>query len=385
MKSSISGATVTNTLYRGSVALRAYDSSNHLLGATTLDASDGYGSIVNLSSDISYYVIAIPRKALPSSGKYKVMSDWSSDFSYSISNVRYRWSKVISSAQTSYGWIACGDLTVNNAGEFKDLGTYIDFSSNFTELRVHVNIADSGQKSIGGWFKMNLALDTSANAITAGTEYNEADNSATIVSQNEQIIEGQNETHGLLNQIIQHISDQLYALWDQIYNLMALPWKQEQHQDQLDTQESIDDGFSSLESHETSLFTGLQNFIQSLFIPDAEQINQIMNSANTLFSEKFGFFYYPIEFLTRIMNSMNGAQSTNGVISFPGIGFDVQNMTVKVPCTASEAGCIVPSQNVPLCPDGFEFLWNKLRLVNDMICVVLILNYCYKCGERALR
>lgn len=185
--------TVTNTLYRGSVKVRAYNSSNALIGESSMQASNGSFAITNMSSDMSYFVIAIPKSALPSSGTYTVSMDLTNDFSMDISNVRYRWFKTISSATSATGFINCTLLRYNNGGDFYDGGTVIDLSSNYSELRVHVNISNSGQRNVGGTFRMNLALNQVDQGVVAGTPYNSDDNSNTMVQQNEQIIAEQQE------------------------------------------------------------------------------------------------------------------------------------------------------------------------------------------------
>lgn len=316
--------TVTNTLYRGSVEVRAYDSGNALLGSTTMVSSNGTFDITGMARDMSYFVICIPKASLPSSGTYTVSMDFASDFTMSISNVRYRWFKVISSATSATGFIPCTLLRYNNAGDFYDGGTVIDLSANYSELRIHVNISNSGQVDLGGSFRMNLALNQVDQGVVAGTAYNADDNSNTIVNQNEQIISEQNRTNGLLEQIIQHISDQLYALWNQLYNLMALPWKTEQHNDSLDTQDKIEEESNLIQSAISNLGNFIINGLKGLFIPSDGFFDSYFDSLYEFFDEHLGVLGFPLTLTIRILNSIRDSigQDNYGSIYFPGVKLD---------------------------------------------------------------
>ena len=387
-KSSI--GTITNTLYRANVKLRAYSSTHQVLGETSLRASDGFGW-VNTSQDISYYVFVIPKASLPQSGKYKISVDFGSDFTQDISSVRYRWTKTISSASTASGFITPTGLRYNNAGEFYDSGTYIDLSSNFTELRVHVNLNGSGYRNVGGYFFGNLSLVTDPAVVgeIVGTEYNTDDNTSTMVQQNEQILEEQQETNGLLAQIIQHISDQLYALWNQLYNIMALPWKQEQHNDSLDTQEAIEDIGSditgSIEQHGNFIINGLK----SLFIPDADFFSDYFDDLYDFFEDHLGVLSYPFTLVIRILNAMADAIDPNnvsdGAIYFPGVKLEDFPVYENGSLTSSDY-VFVPGQTIRLDENVFvnRFI-STIRFATSMLLIFSVISLAQRKIEEVLR
>lgn len=386
---------VTNTLYRANVEVRAYTSSGQLLGSTKLNASDGSFDILNMSQDMNYFVFAIPKGSLPSAGTYTVSCDFASDFSMEISNVRYRWFKTISSATSATGFIPCTLLRYNNAGEFIDNGTVIDMSSNYSEIRVHVNISNTGQRNIGGSFRMNLSLNTVDQGAVAGTPYSTDDNTATMVNQNEQIIQGQQETHGLLQQIIQHISDQLYALWNQIYNLIFVPLNNQQMQDAEDTRDTIDDAADTIDnaiSGQTSSINNkleehgnfVVNGIKALILPSEQDFNTYLTTVTEFFGDHFGALYYPFDLLLRMLRMISESEA-HGTIYFPGIKFD--NMPILENGVLVNHRIIIASEQTVRLLDNeiFVQLLPYIRLALNMVLTGLLVNQARKKYERVIR
>lgn len=65
--------------------------------------------------------------------------------------------------------------------------------------------------------------DTAADITTAGGSYSSADAATDTAQNTSQIVQNTSEMNDTLKEIVQTISNQLEALWDQMYNLMHLP------------------------------------------------------------------------------------------------------------------------------------------------------------------
>lgn len=219
--------------------------------------------------------------------------------------------------------------------------------------------------------RFTISSATAAESVSFGNEYSSTENAYNTAQNTEQLVYSQNETNDLLHDIIQHISDQLAAMWDQIYNLMAVPWIQNDNQrtnntisainsSAEDTQNTIEE---KTEWHANFIIDGLK----SLFIPSDDYFEGITSDLFDWFDEKFGFLGYTLTYFIRLLNGIMGA-SQNTVIHFPGI---------KVPNRATnEVYNILPAQDVDLgaqiglISEGSFSLLEFMRTAGDIVLVL---------------
>lgn len=230
---------VTNTVsYSGVEAyVSYYDMSSNIHYARCKAASDGYVSISRPKdfARIRNFTIRVMQKSLPPAGVYQVTYDFASDTYHSYTNA----SAVFGSVKTINN--ASPQASVSHAASFQgfsgdfvasaviDLGNiaYMDLSVNFDP-----NISSSADGfPFAGYIKCNFTkfkgdsdFSTAGGSVTPDDVQKDiSGNTGQIVENTNQIIYSANEINDRLKEIVQHISDQLAALWDQMYNYMHVP------------------------------------------------------------------------------------------------------------------------------------------------------------------
>lgn len=212
---------------------------------------------------------------------------------------------------------------------------------------------------------------TQTEPVTIGQSYDTGATSYETAQNTAQLVYSQNETNSKLDQIVQHISNQLAAMWDQLYNLMAVPWIQNDNLRTNNTINAIEDSSESTNTTIEQQSSWHANFIidglKSLFIPSETYFSTTITDLFDWFEDKFGFLGYTLTYFIRLLNGIVGA-SQNTVIRFPGI---------TVPNRATnETYQILPAQNVDLAAqisliseDDFNLL-EFMRLAGDIVLVL---------------
>lgn len=191
---------------------------------------------------ITYMEIQVRGKALPPSGSYYVSFDFSSDFSYDYHEFKYWWTKYTNSASDVSGTILpshrqlSGDLysapflvNLTNVAAFNPVIVFKgdnvrnisgSFSLNFTPAASDPSAPSTGLDTSQQDYESGVSSSLSDIQSSVGnmsSDLSEAAQSLEYISQSQNLI-----IKGIDN-IILHISDQLYAFWDQLYNLIHVP------------------------------------------------------------------------------------------------------------------------------------------------------------------
>lgn len=191
---------------------------------------------------ITYMEIQVRGKALPPSGSYYVSFDFSSDFSYDYHEFKYWWTKYTNSASDVSDTILpshrqlSGDLysapflvNLTNVAAFNPVIVFKgdnvrnisgSFSLNFTPAASDPSAPSTGLDTSQQDYESGVSSSLSDIQSSVGnmsSDLSEAAQSLEYISQSQNLI-----IKGIDN-IILHISDQLYAFWDQLYNLIHVP------------------------------------------------------------------------------------------------------------------------------------------------------------------
>lgn len=221
---------------------------------------------------------------------------------------------------------------------------------------------------------------------TGVTDPNNSGSADDIVADNTgQLVDEQKETNGLLMSIIQTISNQLSAFWDQLAGVFTdlFTKMNEQHQEDLDAMQGQTDELVSNQDENTNIITSaldrLGNFLieglKSLFIPSDEFFKAWFDDMYQFFEDRLGFLMLPIELLKDLVEVYLNAGTAPPGIPFP--EFKWVDGTV-----------IIPAQTV-----GFTFLeadWGKeiqdnLYFVGNVIMIGALLALMHRKIEGVLR
>ena len=224
----ISIPSVTNTVYYPGVffEFRYYDMNNNVKIYSVSPDSSGHVSVYRPDDFAKPYQIGfyLRPSALPPSGTYDYFVGIRSDTNIVYTGA-YLWSqKSTSNAAPQYSsQNITGDNFQNGGGDVylhsvvdlnssvgAPLQTWFNTSSVSFNLSLDISIRFSPTKS-------EPTYSTAGGSRTSQDIQQDISNSAVQIADNTAAIDG------TLKQLIQHISDQLHALWDQMYNYMHVP------------------------------------------------------------------------------------------------------------------------------------------------------------------
>ena len=291
-----------------------------------------------------------PTASLPSVGKYKMTFDFASDTDLSYDGCGI-WSSWTAKNQEGKSYGSPFPNTRVNSGDIS-ASMVLSIQSNVKNFALNLYLKDavSSGGAIGGKMSINFSQSTSTpDYTTPGTAPSNTDIQSGIASTTTQIASSVNEVYESIQQLMQHISNQLAALWDQIYNYCHVPTYNKLQEillsiqnismgsdlqkiaDQISnsTTEQTNDLISNANSNQEKTDQAIQkhgNFIieglKSLFIPSDEYFNAKFSDLNEFFKDRFGFLYTPIDLLVRFVNLIYGASNTFDGIPFPELSWD---------------------------------------------------------------
>ena len=355
--------------------------------------------------------------SLPNSGKYRVQVDFASDSSLEYGNI-YNWMRWYSKNQSSRE----NTYTIPSNYIRKSSGdVYFDYNlslqSNLDRFTYGYGLKDplSGGSAIGGKFSINFTAipsSSSTNVSSPGTAPSTDDIQSNISSTTTQISSRVNDVYDSIIALAQTISNQLAALWDQMYNYMHVPTYNklqeillsiknismgsdlqkiadqisntttEQTSDLIANEDArTDDIINNQNSNQQKTEAAIEkhgNFIieglKSLFIPSDEFFKSWFDDMYNFFHDRLGFLMLPIDILIKFIKMFQSAGSNFSGIPFP--EFKWIDGTV-----------IIPAQSVQ-----FEFLstsWGKdiqakLYFVGNVIMIGALLALMHRKLEEVL-
>lgn len=211
--------------------------------------------------------------SLPPAGTYQFTVDFGSTFSWSYDSIRLASHKAINNAVAEDNGTAVNYSAVSGDFQF----TTVVELANSDYLDVWVNLdKENNPTYFGGTISFNFKQTTEAPDYTtaSGPDTSEADGNQQLIDNTSQMADSLqyiSESQGLIlegiDNIILHISDQLYAFWDQLYNLIHVP-----------TYSMLQQILQAIQSLNLDITVDLDELTQTLEDLQAEQIandNQI--------------------------------------------------------------------------------------------------------------
>lgn len=164
--------------------------------------------------------------SLPNSGKYLVQCDFASDTSITYNSVLnwMRWSSKNQSFREN-AYTVPSNMIKQSSGDiyFKYTLSLVSNLDCFTFDYAFKESVNSGG-AIGGRFAINFTSSSGTpNISSPGTAPSNTDIQSGIASTTTQIASSVNDVYDSIHDLMQHISNQLAALWDQMYNYMHVP------------------------------------------------------------------------------------------------------------------------------------------------------------------
>lgn len=172
-----------------------------------------------------------PTASLPSVGKYKMTFDFASDtdLSYDGCGIWSSW-KAKNQEEKSYG-SPFPNMRVNSGDISASMVLSIQSNVKSFALNLYLKDAVSSGGAIGGKMSINFSQSTSTpDYTTPGTAPSDTDIQSGIASTTSQIASSVNDVYDSIHDLMQHISNQLAALWDQMYNYMHVPTYNKLHE-----------------------------------------------------------------------------------------------------------------------------------------------------------
>lgn len=230
---SSSRATVpTNTIsFTGARAqLQYYNMSNVLVSSEAVAVgSDGHIAIPRPSDYSKPYKLSIRlyQPSLPSPGTYDFTVFYGSNtgiYYNGKAEIYSRRNLTNATNQTSYSSYLADFNYVNNGDAVASATVQIGSGVYFLEMMFYLDTTKTLSFTMSGDIRVNFTRTTSApDYTTAGGPQTSEDVQQGIANDTAQLVQSSNVIADTLKEIVQHISDQLAALWDQMYNYMHVP------------------------------------------------------------------------------------------------------------------------------------------------------------------
>lgn len=344
-----------------SIYMNYYDVNGGYHNIKTSVGSDGH---FNLTRPDNYYRfdrmgVNIWSGALPPSGSYRMevcINPDAGGCNY-YSGCRVGYSALYNNAVTMYPESVVSSYAQDGFGSVY-LDTTIDVS------RQSINVIFTSSETFA--FNFNGAVAVKFTRLVSGETgdvkdpYSSADDAANDTANNTaQIADNTASMADSLKEIVGTISNQLAALWDQMYNLMHVPQlaNDDKNTDRLISsgQQNTEQVTGAIEQHGNFIIEGLK----SLFIPSDEFFKSWFDDMYSFFNDRLGFLMLPIDVLIQFIDIFTSSTDEFSGIPFP--EFKWLDGTV-----------VIPKQTV-----RFEFLdtdWGKdiqtkLYFVGDVIMI----------------
>lgn len=218
---------VTNTVDFSGSSVRIYDVNTSKWSHLNYVSMGGtFSGVVPSGASISMVALILHPNSLPAYGTYDVELDYASDSSIEWGSVSsyMQWtgknqlSKDVQTLFKSSSWSqSSGDLYLH---------TSLDLKSNISSFNITFvpKYPIQAGSALGGKFSICFNQSSGSAEITSpGTAPSDTDIQSGIASTTSQIASSVNDVYDSIHDLMQHISNQLAALWDQMYNYMHVP------------------------------------------------------------------------------------------------------------------------------------------------------------------
>ena len=336
-------ATKSNAFYIGAPLRASSDSWEQFTSTVDLTAvqlevwfTDNTSARQYLSSTGSFHYsgskyikglyFIVPRSHLPSSGTFTCRAACYCNAGASFTSAQMDAFATATGAASSTKNILDSSYFLFNYASWYLKPTNVDFRS-FKSVYFR-SLCENQAREVQGTFYLRYEPPTSVTdtPVDVGNTYDQGDLANQTAENTAQLVETQNETNGLLEDIIQHISDQLAALWDQLYNIAFVPWKNQQHEDSTAINDSIQEQIENdndntetvtdaIEQHGNFIIEGLKG----LFIPSEDYFSTAVADLQTYFEDRLGALGYGFGWVIDLFTGMTNISSQNYAIRFPGI------------------------------------------------------------------
>lgn len=398
--------TVSNTVDRSKVMLGVYvfdkgTQQQKFIHTEYLSSDGSFQYSVDGNSYIQRIYFEFGKSALPVPGNYKLSYDLSSDISMDYFNP-YIWTQksILNAAPVSSQHYISSNFT-SSSGDIFVSPVPLTLTS-VTRMSLSQGITGTDVQTIGGSVRFNFTpYSGETDFTTAGTDTTSQDLQIDISNNTSQLVTSANSILDSLQDLIQHISNQLAALWDQMYNLMHVPTMDKLNEilsalraiannsDIYAVVEEIDSSSreqtsqivqnanenttkveQAVEKHGNFLIEGLKG----LFIPSDEYFSTVFNDLNDFFKDKFGFLYTPVDLLIRFINLFSSANAEFTGIPFPELSWD--------------GYVLLEAQTVQfdiLQLDAFKNVQQKLYFLTDLMMIGALLALIHKKFEEVMQ
>lgn len=411
-----SAAVITNRVDWSGASVRLF-SGNTKVGVAYISVGGTFSYRVPSGKSVNKMDVYLHTSALPAMGSYRFNIDFASDtdLNYNGNAPKSGWFYISPKSQpeVSKNFVFQG-FQKNGSDVFAYSNMVIQSSVNAFAFQYQFSDV-SANGVIGGRFSANFDSSTYSSSSTTtspGTAPSTSDIQSNISSTTTQISSRVNDVYDSIIALAQTISNQLAALWDQMYNYMHVPTynklqeillsiknismgsdlqkiadqisntTMEQTSDLIANEDArTDDIINNQNSNQQKTEAAIQkhgNFIieglKSLFIPSDEFFKSWFDDMYNFFYDRLGFLMLPIDILIKFIKMFQSAGSNFSGIPFP--EFKWIDGTV-----------IIPAQSVQ-----FEFLstsWGKdiqtkLYFVGNVIMIGALLAFMHRKLEEVL-
>lgn len=409
--------TVTNTISLSGVRFYVYyhDASagvDNVLkygNAAVVNGRLHYSIVLDSGDKITAYGFEVPGSSLPSPGDYTFAFDISSEFSLNYKNFTLYFRHRNKNAGSQNGLVEVYPLTSSGDALLSDFGIRL---TTLEKMNLQANITSPLGNAVGGdiTFRFLVAdnlgddayttpgTNSSAEDYQSGVSSSLSDISSSIGDMSESldsaaenleyISTSQNLIIQGIDNVIMHISDQLYAYWDQHFNLIHLPEMDKMDEiiaairkvandvDMSQVVDTIEDTTDEQIANDNANTTKIEeaveahgNFIidglKGLFIPSDEYFKSYFDDLYEYFSDRFGFLSFPIDLLSRLVDLFVNSSDVDCVLTLPGFEISGEQVWTDQSFNLTE-----------FMETNFSFVLTAIRTVTSVYLIMAFVDLC---------
>lgn len=223
---SLPDVTTTASYKDIALVLQYYDMSSNYKTARAAFNSSYYASLP-VPSDlarIDNIQIRVGPTSLPAPGNYSVKMKFSSNTGIEYSRFLFGSWKNNTNATTSTSSTSSKAVFSQFSGDWSAVSTVQIGSGVYLYFNAYPKNTGASTLPYGGYVSLEFTKSTATpDYTTAGGPQSSQDIQQNISNSTTQIADNTEAINGTLKELIQHISNQLAALWDQMYNFMHVP------------------------------------------------------------------------------------------------------------------------------------------------------------------
>ena len=362
---------VANTVSYSGLRVRAYyTTSSGVSGSYEVGVNSNYyfnfPEVAFRDRTITSLTFIVGKKSLPSAGNYYLSASFGSDtggFTYNTPTIEFR--KTLNNSTSAFtDKQSISSYFSQFSGDWSVSPLSIELTSVSTDIFLGFKVTGLSYP-YAGYFKVRFQPCYDGNVTISGQQPASGEVQQMMQNSIDSVADNTASMNDTLKEIVGTISNQLAALWDQMFNLMHLPQlaNDDKNTDRLinSGQENTEQVTGAIEEHGNFIIEGLK----SLFIPSDEFFKSYFDDLYGWFSDRFGFLSFPIDLLVKFSDLILSSDETDCILTLPSFEIMGEQLLYEQSFNLTD-----------FLEENFMFVLSALRMGTSTILIMAFVDLC---------